>query len=922
MARAHVPLFIAFYAVNVVLAKSTSPESSLRWSGSAREEEVAHISTVGHAIEVLGNNTEIQISLLQVIQDSVGYGKHARRGPRHQPYLRKGRRLVSTRGHHDQPRLLLQRSRQREQERFGDKAGSFVTALVALNEQIRAAMTRRDMEATRCSKMEQKHNTLFDGMSRGVSEASAQTAAAHGELRRARMAAASAAMKIPELMENRRDMKLECDEQLSAMSGELQVALADASEVGKVLTYSPCGASAALLQKGDSRPNPVLSAVGSLATKTESTKQILDEVLHQLDDDTQSIEGPVSSSTNDRQGRASVQAFALAVRNAAVKSESTKRALDEVLLQLDNEVALGQVHEQTLRRNPNETTQDAIKRMTRITMNMNPTCDYMHDKVLRIKGETVDRSEQLQKGLADVQRGCEDAEHDFLEQIGALERISQDAQVRTAMAIAEQNQAQGRWKLMQDALDSASREYNENNASCSENLQAIQQEICSFQQVRGELGKLEGGGDPFFQDCEVSSWTYGECSVTCGGNGVQMLRRQVVAKPFRGAACLPLVLQQNCGHEPCPVDCELEDWGGWSECSSECGGGVRQRVRSIRLAPSGGRLCDVTVEAQSCNDQACDRECELAPWTDWSPCSKPCNGGVQQRTRAVMHPAVGLGTCPSSTGFYRLGHRVCSPEPCLNGAGSSAGSSAPESCAAFDIVLLVDGSAAMDSVSWYYMRQAGVELATSLTEGKDTARVAVLVFGGKVSSKCLPSSLGSVATETIDPIVDCGLMWLSRLSESAATVAAEVPAKLEALAQPAGSALLSEAFGAAEAELANGRQAAASIVVVLTPGKPVSAKRTEQAARQLKAKARVMVVPVTTRSDPWPQMQKAGRRAKKQARRRRRLRWRKNADMQQWPSKPLHNNFIVVKGYENLAQPQTIGRLAEEICPDTTADAS
>jgi len=307
--------------------------------------------------------------------------------------------------------------------------------------------------------------------------------------------------------------------------------------------------------------------------------------------------------------------------------------------------------------------------------------------------------------------------------------------------------------------------------------------------------------------------------------------------------------------------------------------------------------------------EACDRDCELAPWTEWSLCSKACGGGVQQRTREVKLPPVGLGTCPSSLGFYRFGHRTCNPEPCVGGE-VHAGTCKSD----LDMVLLMDGSGSIDSVSWYYMQKAGAELVKALTEGKEAARVAVQVFGGVPASKCLPFDNGTT-TQDVDPIADCGIQWLSHLTETAETVAGQVPTRLTAMSQPAGSSLLSEALGAAETELTHGREAAASVVAVITAGLPLSPARALAAAQRLKQKARLVVVPVMRSSDPWPRLQTKGGKSKPGALRRTRERLGKKAEMLRWPTRPVYANFLAVSGFETLSYPWMVQRLVDDFCP-------
>ena len=61
--------------------------------------------------------------------------------------------------------------------------------------------------------------------------------------------------------------------------------------------------------------------------------------------------------------------------------------------------------------------------------------------------------------------------------------------------------------------------------------------------------------------------------------------------------------------DPEPVDGGFSDFGDWSECSEECGGGTQTRSRTCtNPAPAnGGSDCvGVSSETRICNEQACD----------------------------------------------------------------------------------------------------------------------------------------------------------------------------------------------------------------------------------------------------------------------------------------------------------------------------
>ena len=57
----------------------------------------------------------------------------------------------------------------------------------------------------------------------------------------------------------------------------------------------------------------------------------------------------------------------------------------------------------------------------------------------------------------------------------------------------------------------------------------------------------------------------------------------------------------------CSHDCTLSDWSVWSPCSAPCGGGSQVRTRSIVYPPlQGGHPCDGPLtQEQPCNVQPC-----------------------------------------------------------------------------------------------------------------------------------------------------------------------------------------------------------------------------------------------------------------------------------------------------------------------------
>ena len=164
-------------------------------------------------------------------------------------------------------------------------------------------------------------------------------------------------------------------------------------------------------------------------------------------------------------------------------------------------------------------------------------------------------------------------------------------------------------------------------------------------------------------DCEVSDWSeFGACNAECGG-GIQTRTRATLTFPNdEGAACPPLIDIRDCNNHICPVNCEVSEWGGFSDCSVECDGGVQTRTRTIVIpASNDGEECPALTDSQACNTEPCIVDCEVSEWGGFSDCSVECGGGLQTRTRTVVIPASIDGEeCPALTDS-----QACNIEPCI-----------------------------------------------------------------------------------------------------------------------------------------------------------------------------------------------------------------------------------------------------------------
>uniref|UniRef100_A0A673KMJ6 Brain-specific angiogenesis inhibitor 1-like n=1 Tax=Sinocyclocheilus rhinocerous TaxID=307959 RepID=A0A673KMJ6_9TELE len=164
---------------------------------------------------------------------------------------------------------------------------------------------------------------------------------------------------------------------------------------------------------------------------------------------------------------------------------------------------------------------------------------------------------------------------------------------------------------------------------------------------------------------------WSECSNECGG-GVQVRSR--TCQPEDGV-CEGVVEEgRACNPQPCigtsdhtynayfhlsgswneglindavfAVNGAWDEWAPWSLCSSTCGRGYRDRVRTCKQPQHGGEPCRGPVkQTKFCNIAVCPVDGYWNDWSAWTPCSASCSNGTMQRTRECNGPSYGGSEC-------------------------------------------------------------------------------------------------------------------------------------------------------------------------------------------------------------------------------------------------------------------------------------
>ena len=422
---------------------------------------------------------------------------------------------------------------------------------------------------------------------------------------------------------------------------------------------------------------------------------------------------------------------------------------------------------------------------------------------------------------------------DLSAQVAESETILAEATATLLKDTQSQQNAEAEKEVLEGELAARMKE-------CHTDIKNIDSSICALSKVRNALFKQIKKSNPLIQDCEMSEWIEGECSVPCDGKGMMVVTRNVLASPGEyGAACSPAKLDRECDNGPCPIDCKMGEWSEWSKCTKECGGGVESHVRNIiREAEHGGQPCEETSSSRACNTQSCDVDCVLAEWTQWGKCSKACKAlpqdeaGIQWRKKHVAEPAQGQGKCPHPNADERLQSQECNAELC------------PEDIKCIsnmDAVVIYDGSGSV--TNWRGRTKKQKE--SKFNKQKEFAK------------RMIEASNMGWDDNTDQP---SGLRWsimqfssrvrvLNRLAEKKEDQDKEKLMKaIDADKFMRGGTAMSKALTMANSILKESNPDRLSVAILLTDGRPNNRRATLAAAKKMKSDGvRVVIIPVGRR---------------------------------------------------------------------------
>ncbi|CAF0782230.1 unnamed protein product [Didymodactylos carnosus] len=179
---------------------------------------------------------------------------------------------------------------------------------------------------------------------------------------------------------------------------------------------------------------------------------------------------------------------------------------------------------------------------------------------------------------------------------------------------------------------------------------------------------LKKVGVPCQEECRYYPWSdWTVCDAQCGQMGNRTRTKKIVS--YDNALCANVTLEiMPCVGHPCTCvqgfncTCNLTEWVQWSTCSQTCGGGQRERTRERQTINAPDCTPTNLREVQPCNIDCCKVDGAFSPWTDWSPCSKSCDYGIQERTRKCNNPKPSCKGLPCEGCTHEK--KPCSVYPC------------------------------------------------------------------------------------------------------------------------------------------------------------------------------------------------------------------------------------------------------------------
>jgi hypothetical protein len=699
-------------------------------------------------------------------------------------------------------------------------------ARAVLNDMLNEVRTNYDTLTQKCSNAFEQYCAEMENCRSRISAANSAAALARERILAAQAEINRCEIELPRLKKALEESEMVCNETITGLNHDISIVMADIAVMTSVLEMTDC----------DADKKTMFAQVKAMTGARSS--YIADNRIVKCD-----CKGhPVLQFRHKELRSKLAQVKSSALRQRIMQSMQTMAGEEPMLgMKLKGNVTNftnPPLPQTEVPENPCEGISfDDADGSEKCSIATSPQCYKLQERFMQIQFGIQDEHAQLLAELDRTEKHCKETQELLSKEIEGVELKLSDQQTYLAAAMAEEQDAGETGREENKVHHDFETQMFSEREDCSVEMRRLESEECGLKKIRGEISRMSNVEDPFFQDCEMTEWQAEECSVPCGG-GIQKLGRSVITQPYKGASCLPLEAEKGCNWEACPVNCKMEDWQGWSSCSAKCDGGVEQRVRPVTVHPKhDGEPCGETSETTGCAMQACNKDCKLADWSEWSTCSKECASGTTERVRVVLEAATGDGACPEESAAERFQEEKCNVHACFK-----KDPTLPMGCySTMDAILIIDGSGSITQEGWDKSVSFAKKFANSFLQEYTDAKLSIILFSGPQTwsawQYCSHEQLSKEEKEMF-----CGIQMIQHFSNDLA----ETQANIGKMVWPMATTLTFSALESAKTELSLSRPGVPTTVVLVTDGLPLSQLQTYYAAEELKANkdVRLMVVPV------------------------------------------------------------------------------
>merc|ERR1719352_889044 len=218
--------------------------------------------------------------------------------------------------------------------------------------------------------------------------------------------------------------------------------------------------------------------------------------------------------------------------------------------------------------------------MEKCTVSGSPSCPMLRDALSQLTAEVRWARDQAAQSLHETEEDCKRLTEDYERQTQEWEQQLEENNMKLSENTGVLNDAEENlWQKVIEANELL-KQLGAFRKECVKKIKEGAETICGIKSIRQELYQMQTY-NPFIEDCEVGEWQPGECSVECAG-GERTLTREVVTPASNGGAECPVMIEKEpCNMQPCPIDCVVDVWSEFGECSKECDSGVTFQTKSV-----------------------------------------------------------------------------------------------------------------------------------------------------------------------------------------------------------------------------------------------------------------------------------------------------------------------------------------------------